>query len=376
MGSASSQVKAKEEHSKKCPLECAVCKKSIDKALTFLAKQVDSNNLGQFNALNSAIAGMVFMADGSRHNKGKYKDQIVKCWHNVLQEIDNLKTPDTSAKSTFLAFNVEFALEALFLAEIHKYSPGDKSKTALEKIAKYFEKGIYTDSKGWGYRFSGKKSSGNYTDHNYANMFSTHAVITALSQMRDAGIKVNKDLVAGGIKYMLKLKRSHSANDPLAKRDGEFVYYDTQQKADSRNYSPGGAGRTAGVIYALVRDDKSYYKKLKKSLDYLDKNFTSDHRYPSSLVKLPQGEVYDGDTYNILFLALAMQIQGKEKWDKFWNHFRDTLLKKQKSDGSWDDKALNKVGPCYFTAVHALVMLLPKNNLPLMGELHKTLDLK
>jgi len=353
-------------HSGTCPIKCTTCQLAIDKALCYLSNQLDKQKPDSFADLNSALTGLAFLAAGNNPNDGKFSSQLRLCSNQVLSRLKDLKIPkklfDARDPIPLSKFNAVIALETIFLTEYYKSSPKKQIKQVLLNIEKFFKRGRYGDSKGWGYTFAGGKKASELR-HDYANMFSTHVVVIALIQMRDAGLSINEKVLQNGISFISKLQRKDKRK--LPKRIGEFVYFDGQQKFGHKrySYSPGGAGRTAGALYALLRNKKKQSKNLEISIRYLKKSFKNDYRY--------RDDVKEGNAYNLLLLALAMHILGNKTWNDFWNHFRDSLLKRQKKDGSWKEVSKHKVSPRYFTSIYTFIMLLPRENLPLIGARHK-----
>ncbi|MBM4033474.1 MAG: hypothetical protein FJ291_17055 [Planctomycetes bacterium] len=58
---------------------------------------------------------------------------------------------------------------------------------------------------------------------------------------------------------------------------------------------------------------------------------------------------------------------GAEHWDKFAEHLYDTLLRLQRSDGSWSEGRGNeaRAGTCYSTAMAVLALTPAYRQLPI-----------
>ncbi len=343
------------QHSKECPLKCTPCQNVIDKALGYLEKKLgEKDGLGQFNfrGLNAALCGLAFLSEGSRVDKGKYQTQVQFCLKWVIQDIQQMKVPpkEVGFKSVALTgFNVTRAFEAIFLSEICKSNHTDEIRSVLEKLMQFFKDGRYGDTKAWGYGFAGGiKLDKNMVSHNYPNMFSSHIVITAIAQMRDAGIKIDETVLEDGVNFLTKIRRSQGMYQ------GEFPY---SGLLTANQTSPGTAGRTAGALYALIRAKKSMQSDLESSASLIKNKFKTDWKYTSD----------DSNFYNLMWLAVVMHCLGESTWKDFWSSSRDTFISGQKSDGSWDmKKPLNNVGYTFSTAISVLIMQLPAKNLMML----------
>jgi hypothetical protein len=342
-------------HSSSCPTKCDTCQQAIDKALNWLSGKLgEKGGLGWFSGLNTALAGLAFLSESSRPNGGKYQSQVQNCLAQVLQDIQRLKFPpkESGFKATgACGFNVTRGFQAIFLCEVYKLGPSDDVRQALEKLFQFFDEGQYGDTKGWGYGFAGEKnSSKEIKSHDWSNVFSSHIVVTAMVEMRDAGIKINEQVLNEGINFLMKVQRSKG------NRLGEFVYSNIFSE---NSWSPGGAGRTGGCLYSLVRSKKGITSELESSVGYLKKTFKSDWKYICD----------DGNLYNLLWVAFAMHLLGEETWREFWTQSRDSVLSEQAANGSWDlKKPLNKVGPAYATAMYLMIMQLPKKGIPMLTQ--------
>ncbi len=157
----------------------------------------------------------------------------------------------------------------------------------------------------------------------------------ALRAAHNAGFTVPKGTIEGAIKY-LELCRTPEGG----------IFY---------SYGSGGETRTPITAAAVccLYSTGDYDSPLAEScLKYVHKEFRTN-----------QNEFSSGHYFYLhLYASQAFYQAGDEYWDAYFPPARDSLLKQQAEDGSWQGDG---VGPVYGTALACMLLQLPYKFLPI-----------
>ncbi len=168
-----------------------------------------------------------------------------------------------------------------------------------------------------------------------ADISITICQIMALRAARDAGIKVEKEVIDNAVKYV------HTCQSG----DGGF------------SYTAGGGGsgfaRSAAGVAALYYAGEFQDKGLEKGLGYLKQYIPGKGGRGGD----QEGHYFYGNYY----ATQAMFLAGGEYWSAWYPAIRDQLIARQnKANGNWSGEA----GDDYCTAMALIILQMPNRYLP------------
>lgn len=269
----------------------------------------------------TALAGLAFMQGGSMPNRGKYGEQVQKCLNFILanSQESGLIASDTSHGPMY-----GHGFATLFLGEIYGMTGDENVKERLLKAVHLIEK---TQNSEGGWRYQPVPYD--------ADISVTICEIMALRSARDAGVKVERDVIDKAIHYV------ETCQNP----DGGFCYQSDMHGAGS------GYARTAAGVAAMYYAGRFEGDGLTKGLNYLAK-FT-----PGSGEQAAEGMYFYGHYYAVQAMFLA----GGKYWKDFYPAIRDQLIERQdKTAGNWSGEA----GDAYATAMGLIILQMPNRLLP------------
>ncbi len=161
----------------------------------------------------------------------------------------------------------------------------------------------------------------------------------ALRAARDAGIKVEKEVIDKAIAYVRRCQNP----------DGGFSYTANEAGAGGSGFERSAAG-VAALYYAGVFEGND----LNRGLDYV-KQFI-----PRAAA--PQGG-YSHYFYGQYYACQAMFLAGGDYWSDWYPAIRDELLARQDAAGFWSGEVSNE----YCTACALIVLQMPNRYLPVFN---------
>jgi hypothetical protein len=301
--------------------------RAISAGLAYLQRrQNDDGSFGDGNmARNVAVCGLVGLAmlsNGSTPGRGPSGQALTRGVDFILthtQDSGFVCYPEAAGHGPMYGHG--FA--TLFLAEIYGMSPDPQVR---EKLANAIKLIVTTQNDDGGWRYEPKRED--------ADISVTVCQVMALRAARNAGIFVPNQTIDRCINYV---KRSQNT-------DGGFMYQ-LGQPGDSR------FPRSAAGVVALHSAGVYRGPEVERGLDYLLKH-------------LPQAGAFQRDNYFFYGHYYAVQAfwqAGGERWQRWYPAIHDTLLTKQKGDGSWPDN----VSPEYGTAMACIILQMPDSHLPI-----------
>src|SRR5579884_1895762 len=220
---------------------------SVERGLAWLAAHQGSdggfggNPYGgtQKHAGITALAGLAFMQAGNLPGRGKYGKEVQRCLDFVLNSCQEsgLIASDMSQGPMY-----GHGFATLFLGEIYGMTGDESVKEKLEKAVRLIEK-CQNPEGGWRYQPVPYD----------ADISVTICQVMALRAARDAGLKVEKDVIDKAIKYVRSCQ-----ND-----DGGFCYQAAMRGAGS------GYARTAAGVAALYYAGVFQGHDIERGLAYL-----------------------------------------------------------------------------------------------------------
>ena len=300
---------------------------AVDRGLEALSKrQVKDGSFGEGMSRHvgiTSLCAMAFMQSGNLPGRGKYGPQVEKALTFVLNSTqesglicgDNMSPP---------MYGHGFA--TLFLAEAYGMTGDERVKEKLQKAVKLIQKS-QNDQGGWRYQPAPVD----------ADISVTICQIMALRAARDAGIKVEKEVIDKAIDYVRKCQNS----------DGGFSYQMNQGGSGGGSGFARSAAGMASLYYAGVSEGKEITKGLKYLSDFLPR-------------KGGRGDAEGNYYYAQYYAVQAMFLAGGDNWSKWYPAVRDDLIKRQGKTGLWSGDNTEE----YATSMALLILQMPNRYLP------------
>lgn len=311
-------------------------RRAVERGLEYLSKRQAANGSytrgdGTVNGHTgvTALCALAFMEGGSLPGRGKYGKQVKDCLDYVLanqQKTGLLSTFDDNAASMY-----GHGFATLFLGEIYGMSPNEEIKEKLIKAVLLIEK---TQNARGGWRYQPQP----YDD----DISVTIAEVMALRAARDAGIKVEKEVIDKAVSYVKSCQNA----------DGSFNYLPGQWEVGiGSSVFRGGAG-CAALYYAGEFDSDN----LRRGLEWL-RGCRPDGRGGNS----SGSEAFL--LYGYYYAVQAMFLAGGDYWADFWPPVREWLVKRQAADGGWN----GEVSEDFATAMALIILQQPNRYLPVFA---------
>jgi hypothetical protein len=269
----------------------------------------------------TALAGLAFMQSGSLPSRGKYGVNVQRCLDFIL---NNCQESGLIASDTSHGPMYGHGFATLFLGEVFGMTGDENVKERLLKAVHLIEK---TQNPEGGWRYQPVPYD--------ADLSVTICEVMALRAARDAGVKVEKEIIDKAIHYV------RSCQNP----DGGFCYQAEMHGAGS-GYARSAAG-VASLYYAGIFEGDD----IERGLRYLS-------RYtPGSGEQAAEGMYFYGNYYAVQAMFLA----GGNYWKEFYPAIRDQLIERQdKTAGNWNGEA----GDAYATSMALIILQMPNRYLP------------
>lgn len=303
--------------------------RAIDRGLKWLSgrQQRDGSFGGGGMSAQSAVtslSALAFMSSGSVPGRGPYGDNVQKAADYILasSQRSGLLSADASHG---VMYSHGFA--TLFLAELYGMSQDERVGETLSRAVRLIRQ-AQNDEGGWRYMPIPAD----------ADVSVTICQVMALRASRDAGVKVDREVIDRAVEYVRRCQNT----------DGGFSYM------ANRGMGSGGSGfeRSAAGVSTLYYAGIFEGNDLKRGLDYIA-------RFRPGRGRAQQhGHYYYGHYY----AAQAMFLAGGEYWRQWYPAVREELLGRQRNDGRWDGEVSDE----YCTAVALIVLQMPNRYLPVM----------
>lgn len=306
-------------------------KLAVEKGLAWLAsKQAKDGSYtaggGGGHAGITGLAGLAFMQAGNLPGRGKYGENVTRCVDYVLTCCKESGLITSEAVGGGPMYGHGFA--ALFLGEIYGMTGDERVKEKLQKAIRLIERSQNAEG-GW-----------RYMPIPYdADISVTICQVMALRAARDAGIKVDKEVIDKSIKYVRACQNA----------DGGFSYMARMAGGGGQSgFARSGAG-VASLYYAGVFEGDDITRGLKYVMKYLPKGAQGGQEQA-------EGHYFYGHYYAVQAMFLA----GGDYWAKWYPAVRDQLIANQQGNGSWSGEA----APDYCTAMALIILQMPNRYLP------------
>jgi len=309
--------------------------KAIDRGLSWLAKrQIQSGrNEGAFGHGGYAggvavcsLSGLAFMCSGNPPGQGPMGRNIDRCVQYItscVQDTGFISAPGFGQDNMY-----GHGFATLFLSEAYGMSTrSDVEKVVGEKLRLAVKLTCNCQNDAGGWRYQPVKSD--------ADLSITICNIMGLRAARDAGIHVADEVRNKCIEYVKKSQNN----------DGSFRY---QINSGGSGTFPLTAAGVVSLYSAGIYDGEPVEKALKWLMNHMpDEKNQGYHSY---------------FFYGQYYAVQAMWHAGGDYWKKWYPAIRNALLKRQSSDGSWND---GEVCPEFGTAMACIILQMPNNFLPI-----------
>lgn len=300
---------------------------AVERGLAFLASHQAAN--GSFdagttggNAGITALGGLAFMEAGNLPGRGKYGDNVRRALDFVLASCQESGLISSDQGVGGPMYGHGFA--TLFLGEIYGMTGDPQVKDKLTRAVRLIEK-VQNPEGGWRYQPMPAD----------ADISVTICQVMGLRAARDAGIKVEKDVIDKAIQYVRSLQ-----ND-----DGGFSYMTSR----GGSAFPRSAAGVAALYYAGVFDGPELINGLRYIQPYLPGQNAPDY--------VRDNHYYYGHYY----AAQAMFLAGGDWWGNWFPAVRDSIIAEQnKARGCWS----REVSEDYSTAMALIILQMPNRYLP------------
>lgn len=273
----------------------------------------------------TALAGLAFMQSGSLPGRGKYGKEVQHCLDFVLQSCQEsgLVAADPGQGPMY-----GHGFATLFLAEVYGMTGDESIKEKLQKAVRLIEK---TQNAEGGWRYQPAPYD--------ADLSVTICEVMALRAARDAGVKVEKDVIDKAIKYVRRCQNA----------DGGFSYMPSMGGGGMGGSAfPRSAAGVCALYYAGIFDGH----ELERGLKYIE-NFA-----PGA------GPVNDGHFfYGYYYGTQAMFLAGGDYWARFYPAIRDELIRRQDQEATHDHWSRD-FSDDYCTAMALIILQMPNRYLP------------
>jgi hypothetical protein len=301
-------------------------KAAVAKGLDWLSKNQGADgsySKGSSGAGITGLAGLAFMSAGNLPGRGKYGDNVSKCVKFVL---DSCQESGLIAADQTHGPMYGHGFATLFLGEVYGMTGDDQVKEKLQMAVRLIER---TQNREGGWRYQPVPYD--------ADISVTICEIMALRAARDAGLKVEKEVIDKAVEYVKRCQN----------QDGGFSYVAGQ--GSGSGFARSGAG-VASLYYAGVFEGDN----LKRGLDYL-KQFTPGKGMSPEM----EGHYYYGNYYAVQAMFLA----GGDYWANWYPAIRDQLVARQSPSGNWS----GDVSDDYATSLALIILQMPNRYLPVFN---------
>ena len=302
-------------------------KEAVRKGLAWLAsKQKDAASFAAQGYSNhagiTALAGLAFMQAGNLPGRGKYGREVQGCLDFVLAacQESGLIASDVSHGPMY-----GHGFATLFLAEIYGMTGDESVKEKLQKAVRLIQK---TQNPEGGWRYQPVPYD--------ADISVTICQVMALRAARDAGIKVEKEVIDNSIKYVRRCQNP----------DGGFSYMASQGGGGGSGFPRSAAG-VAALYYAGVFEGDDLERGLKYVKQFQPRQGAQQQN---------EGHYYYGNYYAVQAMFLA----GGDYWAEWYPAIRDELCDRQQEAGNWD----GDFSQDYATSMALIILQMPNRYLP------------
>lgn len=305
----------------------AAQQKAVADGLAWLARSQGRDGAFGANGYNkhagiTALAGLAFMQAGNLPGRGQYGDNVQKALDFVLascQESGLISSDNSSGPM----YGHGFA--TLFLGEVYGMTQDDNLKEKLQKAVRLTQK---TQNQEGGWRYQPAPMD--------ADISVTITQVMGLRAARDAGIKVEKEVIDKAVTYV------KNCQNP----DGGFSYMARTGGGGGSGFARSAAG-VATLYYAGIYEGP----EIEKGLKYLS-GFQPGKGGDAAM----EGHYY----YGMYYAVQANFLAGGDHWAKFYPLIREQLIARKGKSDHWQ----GDFSEDYATAMALIILQMPNRYLP------------
>jgi hypothetical protein len=305
----------------------AAQQKAVADGLAWLARSQGREGAFGANGFNkhagiTALGGLAFMQAGNLPGRGQYGDNVQKALDFVLASCQEsgLISSDMSSGPMY-----GHGFATLFLGEVYGMTQDDNVKEKLQKAVRLTQK---TQNPEGGWRYQPAPYD--------ADISVTITQVMGLRAARDAGIKVEKEVIDNAIKYV------KNCQNP----DGGFSYMARMGGGGGSGFARSAAG-IATLYYAGIYEGP----EIEKGLKYLSQ-FKPGKGGDAAM----EGHYY----YGMYYAVQAMFLAGGDYWKEFYPAVRDQLIARKGKSDHWQ----GDFSEDYATAMALIILQMPNRYLP------------
>ena len=322
---------------------------TVDRGLEWMAGQQKPTGGYSYSDLGepgiSGLCLLAYLSRGHLPGEGKYRSVLSKCLEYILgcQSRNGMLSKGMNSQ----AANYNHGIGSLALSETYSLvnpSDSERLKKTIERCVEFaaqrlsVPKNHRDDEGGWRYLRRHAESDSDLSITSWHLMF--------LRSARNAGFEIDGKLIEEGLEYVKRV---------FDERRGTFRY---EIHTDDPGYNHTRAMAGAGIL-SLAMTGEHHSKLARIAADNLLKTPFMQYDHPVS------GEKHQ--CYSAFYCSQAMFHMGGDYWKKFYPQLSSTLIKSQKSDGSWrpvsgDDA---RYGLPYIAALTILALTAPFQLLPI-----------
>lgn len=277
----------------------------------------------------TALAGIAFLAAGNLPGRGKYGENVARCVDYLVSNAQ-----ESGLLSSEQAHGVMYShgFAALFLAEVYGMTGDDRVREVLQRAIRLIQK-TQNPQGGWRYQ---------PIPHD-ADISVTICQVMALRAARDAGIKVEKDVIDRAIEYVRLCQNA----------DGGFSYMLTGHRGEGGSAFPRSAAGVCALYYAGVFEGDEITRGLNYLMTFLPAAAAGERT-------IGMAHYYYGHYYAVQAMFLA----GGDYWAKWYPAIRDELIRRQdRSTGAWPVE----ISEDYANACALIILQMPNRYLPVFS---------
>ncbi len=336
------------EESEPFDLEQGANRAAIERGLAFLASQQAKETDGSIPSLGSsparlavtALGALAYMSAGNAAERGPYGTQVAQAVDHLLSRADLDSTSRTRGYITDASPNSKLhghGFASLALSEAYSMSP--KSARGA-RIAQVLELSLTLMETSQGVEGAWIYDPVRSIEHEGSV---TIALVQAMRSAKNAGLRVNPEVITRAIDYVRRSQRE----------DGAFRYAIGNDQVS--------VALTAAAISTLNATGKYHGPEIQQGFDHIQRELALREMPLAGSGKSAQAPAWP--YYERLYLAQAYwQNPNRRIFDDWFESERKELLRTQNEDGSWDNQ---RFGPTYATAINVLVLAIPDQLLPI-----------
>ncbi|MEM1012253.1 MAG: prenyltransferase/squalene oxidase repeat-containing protein [Planctomycetota bacterium] len=291
--------------------------------MAWLAKQQrPDGSIGTTGTAITSLGAIAFMSAGHLPGRGEYGDVVQRAVDSVISQAQPSGLL-AGAGSGGVMYQHGFA--TLLLGEVYGMTGDDRIQEPLRRAVRLIEQSQNPQG-GWRYQPVPVD----------ADVSVTICQVMALRAARDAGIKVERQVIDDAIEYVRQCQNG----------DGGFNY---MLGAGQNSAFPRSAAGVATLYYAGISEGDDVDRGLDYLLDFVPGNRINSRRHHYF--------------YGQYYAAQAMFLAGGDHWATWYPAIREELIKTQHDNGSWSGDHTVE----YSTAMALIVLQMPNRYLPVFS---------